>query len=74
MTPTAKSLVLDLLATVRRGTVPVRALVRAGELFGWVRSGTVRLRIGLELPLAEAAEAHRRLEGRRTTGKVLLIP
>jgi NADPH2:quinone reductase len=29
---------------------------------------------GLELPLAEAAEAHRALEGRRTTGKVLLVP
>jgi NADPH:quinone reductase len=32
------------------------------------------VRIGHELPLTQAAEAHRDLEGRRTTGKVLLIP
>jgi NADPH2:quinone reductase len=32
------------------------------------------VRIGLELPLAQAAEAHRDLEARRTTGKVLLLP
>jgi NADPH:quinone reductase len=32
------------------------------------------VRIGLELPLEQAAEAHRRLEARRTTGKVLLLP
>jgi len=32
------------------------------------------VRIGHELPLTQAAEAHRELEGRRTTGKVLLIP
>ena len=41
---------------------------------GWVRDGKLKLRIGLELPLSEAAEAHRALEGRRTTGKVLLVP
>ena len=32
------------------------------------------LHIGAEFPLAQAAEAHRALEGRETTGKVLLIP
>ncbi len=47
---------------------------RAGEVLGWIAEGKLRLSIGLELPLAEAAEAHRALEGRRTTGKVLLIP
>ncbi|MGO1316054.1 MAG: quinone oxidoreductase family protein [Cellulomonadaceae bacterium] len=47
---------------------------RAEELFGAVRAGTLDVRIGLELPLAEAAEAHRALEGRATTGKVVLIP
>ncbi len=49
-------------------------LARAGEVLGWVRDGTLKLRIEHEFPLAEAAEAHRALEGRQTTGKVLLIP
>jgi NADPH:quinone reductase len=49
-------------------------LWRARELFDAILSGTVRLRIDRELPLAEAAEAHRLLEGRETAGKVLLIP
>jgi NADPH2:quinone reductase len=47
---------------------------RAGEVLGWIAEGKLRLSIDLELPLAEAAEAHRALEGRRTTGKVLLRP
>lgn len=47
---------------------------RAGELFAWLRAGELKLRIDRELPLAEAAEAHRLLEGRATAGKVLLIP
>jgi NADPH2:quinone reductase len=47
---------------------------RAGEVLGWVRDGKLRLRTELEFPLKEAAEAHRALEGRKTTGKVLLIP
>jgi NADPH2:quinone reductase len=45
---------------------------RAGDVLGWIRDGKLKLRIGLELPLADAAEAHRALEGRRTTGKVIL--
>jgi NADPH2:quinone reductase len=49
-------------------------LARAADVLGWIRAGTLKLRIGLELPLAQAPEAHRRLEGRQTTGKVLLIP
>ena len=49
-------------------------LARAGDLFGWVRDGTLAVRIGAEYPLADAAEAHRALAGRTTTGKVLLIP
>ena len=47
---------------------------RAGELFGWVAAGKLTVRIGATYPLAQAAEAHRALEGRRTTGKVLLVP
>lgn len=49
-------------------------LRRAGELFEWINSGELEVRVGDELPLAEAAEAHRLLEGRETTGKVLLRP
>ena len=47
---------------------------RAGELLGWIRDGKVTLRTEFEFPLKDAAEAHRALEGRKTTGKVLLIP
>ncbi len=49
-------------------------LQRANEVLGWVGSGELKLHIGLDLPLAQAEEAHRRLEGRRTTGKILLTP
>ena len=45
---------------------------RADELFAAVRDGTLNVRIGARFPLAEAAEAHRALEGRATTGKVIL--
>lgn len=47
---------------------------RSSDVFELVRSGRLELHIGAEFPLAEAADAHRALEGRRTTGKVLLIP
>jgi NADPH2:quinone reductase len=47
---------------------------RASDLFGWYTSGDLKLRIEHTYPLSEAAEAHRALEGRRTTGKVLLLP
>ncbi|HMV50909.1 MAG TPA: quinone oxidoreductase [Blastocatellia bacterium] len=49
-------------------------LWRAGELFDWINAGELKLRIEKTFPLAEAAEAHRQLEGRQTTGKVLLLP
>jgi NADPH2:quinone reductase len=47
---------------------------RAGELLGWVSDGSLSVRIDREVPLADAAEAHRAIESRRTTGKVLLVP
>ena len=47
-------------------------LWRAGDLFGWMERGELSVRVGAEFPLAEVAAAHAALEGRRTTGKVLL--
>ncbi|MEO8560825.1 MAG: quinone oxidoreductase [bacterium] len=47
---------------------------RAGEVLGWVADKSLSLRIDREVPLVHASEAHRALEGRRTTGKVLLVP
>jgi NADPH2:quinone reductase len=49
-------------------------LQRSNDLFNWIASGQLKLRIEKTFPLAEAAEAHRQLEGRKTTGKVLLVP
>jgi len=45
---------------------------RAGELFEAVAAGTLRVRIGLRTRLADGRAAHEELEGRRTTGKVIL--
>ena len=45
---------------------------RAGELFGLVAGGRLSVRIGARFPLAQAAAAHRALESRATTGKILL--
>lgn len=49
-------------------------LWRARELFAAITSGEVRVRVDRELPLSDAAEAHRLLESRQTKGKLLLIP
>jgi len=47
---------------------------RSGEVLGWIRDGKLKLRMETDFPLKDAAEAHRALESRKTTGKVLLIP
>jgi NADPH2:quinone reductase len=47
---------------------------RAGDVLSWVADGSMKLRIEHSYPLAEAAQAHRDLEARKTTGKVLLEP
>jgi NADPH2:quinone reductase len=47
---------------------------RSGDVLAWVRDGRLKLRLEHDFPLAEAAEAHRALEGRKTTGKILLVP
>ena len=49
-------------------------LWRANDVLGWIASGKLKLRIEHSYPLADAAQAHRDLEGRKTAGKLLLIP
>ena len=47
---------------------------RTDDIYGWAAEGKLKARVGLTLPLEAAAEAHRALEGRETTGKVILHP
>ena len=47
---------------------------RAGDVLSWIEAGDLILKIDREVPLAQAADAHRALQGRETSGKVLLIP
>jgi NADPH:quinone reductase len=47
---------------------------RCRDLFAWISDGSLHVRIGSRVPLAEAADAHRAIEGRETTGKTLLEP
>lgn len=49
-------------------------LDRSGEVLSWVGAGKLDVRVGARFALADAADAHRALEGRKTTGKVLLQP
>ena len=49
-------------------------LTRARDLFAWMEAGKLQVRIDRTYPLADAAAAHRALEGRETKGKVLLLP
>jgi len=53
---------------------PEELRARAADLFAWVAAGQLKVRIGATFPLASAADAHRALESRATTGKVLLQP
>jgi len=46
----------------------------ASDLFAVVGSGAVKIRVNQTFPLSEAAEAHRALEARRTTGSTVLLP
>lgn len=76
---------IDPLALMKQGSVfltrptlahyvaDVRSLnERAGKVFGWVRDGTLKLRIGRTYPLEAVAQAHADLEARKTTGKLLI--
>ena len=47
---------------------------RAGDVLGWIVQGKLTLHIHQRYPLTRAADAHRDLEGRKTTGKLLLLP
>jgi NADPH:quinone reductase len=49
-------------------------LGRTNDLYQTIRAGKLHVRIGKTYPLAEAAQAHRDLEARKTTGKLLLLP
>ncbi|MBL8163582.1 MAG: quinone oxidoreductase [Anaerolineae bacterium] len=49
-------------------------LLRAGDVFGWIAAGALKVRIDRVYPLAQAADAHRALASRETSGKVLLLP
>jgi NADPH2:quinone reductase len=49
-------------------------VARAAAVFGMIADGKLRLRIEYKYPLQDARRAHRDLEGRKTTGKLLLIP
>jgi NADPH2:quinone reductase len=49
-------------------------LWRAGDLFGWISEGRLSVRVSGRYPLHQAAQAHEDLAGRRTTGKLLLLP
>jgi NADPH2:quinone reductase len=47
---------------------------RARDVFGWVAEGKLKVRVGQRYALAEAQQAHVDLQGRKTTGKVLVVP
>jgi len=49
-------------------------LWRSGDVFKWVAAGQLQVRVDRQLPLADAAEAHRLLASRQTAGKLLLLP
>ncbi len=55
-------------------STPAELRSRTDDLFAWLAAGTLKVRIGATFPLTAAAEAHRALEGRGTTGKLLLLP
>ncbi len=49
-------------------------MARASEVFDWYRSGALSVRIDRTSPLSRAGDAHRRLESRESSGKILLVP
>jgi NADPH2:quinone reductase len=55
-------------------STPEELAWRAGDLLNWISEGKLKLHIHKIYPLAEAAQAHRDLEGRQSSGKLLLVP
>ncbi|WP_028551303.1 quinone oxidoreductase family protein [Paenibacillus sp. UNC451MF] len=55
-------------------TTPADRARRANDLFTWIREGSIKLERPKVFPLSEGAEAHRLLESRQSTGKIILIP
>jgi NADPH:quinone reductase len=55
-------------------STPEELAWRAGDVLSWIAQGKLKLHIHKVYPLADAAQAHRDLEGRQTTGKLLLTP
>jgi len=53
---------------------PERLRARSAQLFDWIAEGKLKVRIGGEYPLADAARAHADMESRKTMGKLLLAP
>ncbi|MEK6949744.1 MAG: quinone oxidoreductase, partial [Nanoarchaeota archaeon] len=49
-------------------------LWRANDVFSWINSGKLKIKIHKEFRLSDAKEAHEELEGRKSSGKILLIP
>lgn len=68
------SLMLTRPSLAHFATEPDELAWRASEVFGAIADGTLDVRIGAEFALTDAADAHRAIEARGTTGKVLLIP
>src|SRR5258708_3021722 len=77
----------DLIALAQKGSLYVtrptvahyiatreELVARSGDVFGMIAAGKLKLRIEHKYPLSEVQRAHRDLEGRKTTGKLLLIP
>ena len=71
---TKGSLILTRPSLAHFVTEPGELAWRAAEVFAAISNGTLDVRISAEFALADAADAHRALEGRGTTGKLLLIP
>jgi NADPH:quinone reductase len=61
--------------SLRHYTASREALAaRAGEVFRWIENGELAVHVGARYPLDGARQAHEDLEGRRTSGKLLLVP
>ena len=71
---TVKSLFLTWTSLMHYATTRDEILETAAEVFANVASGVLRVRVNHTYPLSQAAQAHADLEGRKTSGSVVLIP